>query len=205
MSLSFSQNSWSASGYSLNLYVRRYEEEVSGISLSTSRQFNVAVEPLIPSIRRYAASLTHNRADADDLVQDTLLRAIVNLHRWRPETSMMGWLVVIMRRIFLSEYARVGRVKLNIVPLEDHNLGVKSSQDLALELRELSVRWPTLSSEHREVLECIAISGESYKAMAKRLRLPLGTLRCRLHRARIALRSGGSTSRIHSFVQRPRR
>jgi RNA polymerase sigma-70 factor (ECF subfamily) len=192
------------SGYSLEVLSGNMKAEVSGISLSTRRQFNIIVEPHIRSIRRYAVSLTHNRADADDLVQDTLLRACLNLHRWQPETNMMGWLVVIMRRIFLSQYARVGRVKLIIVPLDDHSLGVKSSQDDVLELRELATRWPMLSSEHREVLECIAISGESYDKMAKRVRLPLGTLRCRLHRARIALRATDSISRVPPLGQSPR-
>lgn len=133
---------------------------MSGISISRRRQFNIAVEPHIRSIRRHAVSLTHNRADADDLVQDTLLRAWLKLHRWQPETNMMGWLVVIMRRIFLSEYARAGRAKLITVPLENQSLGIKSSQDDMLELRELATRWSTLSREHREVLECIAISGK---------------------------------------------
>jgi RNA polymerase sigma-70 factor (ECF subfamily) len=178
---------------------------VSEISLSTGTQFNTVVEPHIRSIRRYAASLTHNRADADDLVQDTLLRACLNLHRWQSDTNLMGWLVVIMRRIFLSQYARVGRAKLNTVPLEDYDLGVESSQDRVLELRELAARWPTLSNEHREVLECIAIAGEPYKQMAERLHLPLGTLRCRLHRARAALRSVGPTPRIRPLNQRARR
>ena len=177
---------------------------VSEISLSTSAQFSCVVEPHIRSIRRYAASLTHNRADADDLVQDTLLRACLNLHRWQPDTNMLSWLVVIMRRIFLSQYARVGRAKLNIVPLEDRDLGVESSQDHALELRELAARWPALSTEHREVLECIAIAGEPYDKMARRLHLPLGTLRCRLHRARAALKSVGPMPRIRALNQRAR-
>ncbi|WP_446719472.1 sigma factor-like helix-turn-helix DNA-binding protein [Inquilinus sp. OTU3971] len=50
-------------------------------------------------------------------------------------------------------------------------------------------RWPALSSDHREVLERVAIAGDSYHEVSKRLNLPLGTLRARLHRARNALRS----------------
>ncbi|MGL4962476.1 MAG: RNA polymerase sigma factor [Inquilinus sp.] len=161
---------------------------MSRISVSTNRQFHIVVAPHIYSIRRYAASLTRNRADADDLLQDTLLRAFLKLHLWRPDTSMRGWLTVIMRRIFLTQYARAGRSTSEFIPLDDCNLGVESSQDLVLELRELEARWPALSSDHREVLERIAIAGDSYDEVSKRLHLPLGTLRARLHRARKALR-----------------
>ncbi|MGL4959632.1 MAG: RNA polymerase sigma factor [Inquilinus sp.] len=162
---------------------------MSRISVSTNRQFHIVVVPHICSIQRYAASLTRNRADADDLLQDTLLRACLKLHLWRPDTNIMGWLTVIMRRIFLTQYARAGRFTPEFIPLDDGDLGVKSSQDLVLELRELEARWPALSSDHREVLERIAIAGDSYDEVSKRLRLPLGTLRARLHRARNALRS----------------
>ncbi|MGK9165595.1 sigma-70 family RNA polymerase sigma factor [Inquilinus limosus] len=158
------------------------------LSAATKRQFHSVVEPCIPNMRRYAASLTRNRADADDLLQDTLLRACLKLHLWRPDTNMAGWLVVMMRRIFLAHYARTGRPVPELVPLDDRDLGVQSPQDFVVELRELQARWPALSEEHREVLERIAIGGESYDQAAERLRLPLGTLRSRLHRARSALR-----------------
>jgi RNA polymerase sigma-70 factor, ECF subfamily len=169
---------------------------LSNISAANVRQFCIAVVPHIRSIRRYAASLTHNRSDADDLLQDTLLRAFLKLHLWQPDTNMMGWLTVIMRRIFLTQYGRSRRLNPEIVPLDDRYLGVQSSQDLALELKELDARWPSLSSEHREVLERIAIAGDSYREVAKRLGLPLGTLRSRLHRARDALRSVGPPTKV---------
>ncbi|MGK9230427.1 sigma-70 family RNA polymerase sigma factor [Inquilinus limosus] len=159
------------------------------ISAATTRQFHMVVEPHLRAIRTYAGLLTRNAADADDLLQDTLLRACLKLHLWQPGTNMMGWLVVIMRRIFLSQYMQAGRAKPELVPLDDRDLGTQSSQDFVVELRELEARWPTLPKDHREVLERIAIRGESYEEVAARLRLPLGTLRSRVHRARNMLRA----------------
>lgn len=159
------------------------------ISAATKRQFHVVVEPHLPAIRSYAGLLTRNPADADDLLQDTLLRVCLKLHLWRPGTNMRGWLIVIMRRIFLSQYMQAGRAKPEIVPLDDRDLGTQSSQDFVVELRELEARWPTLPKDHREVLERVAIGGESYDEAAERLRLPLGTLRSRVHRARNMLRA----------------
>jgi RNA polymerase sigma-70 factor (ECF subfamily) len=169
------------------------------ISAATTRQFHMVVEPHLRAIQGYAKLLTQNPADADDLLQDTVLRACLKLHLWRPGTNMMGWLIVIMRRIFLTQYLRAGRVKLKTVPLDDRDLCIQSSQDFTIELREIEARWPTLSKDHREVLERIAIGGESYEEAAARLRLPLGTLRSRLHRARAALLD----ARNHSSLQQP--
>jgi len=161
------------------------------VSTATECQFNTIIVPHIPCIRHYAASLTRNRADADDLLQDTLLRACLKLHLWRADTNMAGWLTVMMRRIFLTHYRRGARGKPEMVPIEDKDIAVDARQEKLIELREIQARWTALPKDHREVLRMVAIEGESYDEVAGRLRLPLGTLRSRLHRAREALRSAG--------------
>jgi RNA polymerase sigma-70 factor (ECF subfamily) len=92
------------------------------ISAATTRQFHMVVEPHLRTIRSYAKLLMRNPADTDDLLQDTVLRACLKLHLWRPGTNMMGWPIVIVSRIFLTQYLRAGRVKLQTVPLDDRDL-----------------------------------------------------------------------------------
>ena len=75
---------------------------MAAISAATERQFLTTVAPCIPDLRRYALSLTRNAADADDLVQETTVRATLKLHLWQPGTNMIAWLIVMMRRLHIS-------------------------------------------------------------------------------------------------------
>jgi len=158
------------------------------ISAATERQFLATVAPCIPDLRRYAVSLTRNRADADDLIQETLLRAALKLHLWRPGSNIVAWLIVMMRRLHLSKFVAGKRNQTEMVPIDDWDLAAPARQTEAVEVRELEDRWPALSRSHREVLHLVAIGGASYEEAAERLHVPVGTIRSRLARARIALR-----------------
>jgi len=142
----------------------------------------------MPELKRYAVSLTRNAADADDLLQETMLRAALKLHLWEPGTNIMAWLVVMMRRLHLSNFVVGARNKAEMLPIDEWDAVVPATQNQAIELRELEVRWAALSKHHREVLETVAIGGASYEEAADRFRVPVGTIRSRLGRARICLR-----------------
>ncbi|MGK9171038.1 RNA polymerase sigma factor [Inquilinus limosus] len=156
---------------------------------STDRCFDSTVMPHVPDLRRYALSLTRNQADADDLVQDTLLRAYVKLHLWQPGTNMIAWLVVMMRRLFLSNFVQGLRNDIQIVTIEDFDHPCDGSQEQRVELNELYIQWRRLTADHREVIRLVAVEEASYEEAAICLGLPVGTIRSRLHRAREALRS----------------
>jgi RNA polymerase sigma-70 factor (ECF subfamily) len=158
------------------------------ISAATERQFLATVAPCIPDLRRYAVSLTRNRADADDLIQETLLRAALKLHLWRPGSNIVAWLIVMMRRLHLSKFVSGKRNQTEMVPIEGWDLPAPANQTEAIEVREVEERWPSLSRSHREVLHLVAINGASYEEAAERLHVPIGTIRSRLARARNALR-----------------
>jgi|SRR5882757_11422115 len=161
---------------------------MSAVSAATERQFISTVAPCMPNLRRYAMSLTRNSADADDLLQETMLRAALKLHLWERGTNMMAWLVVMMRRLHLSKFVEGKRNKTEFIALDGWDAAVPATQIQSMELRELEGRWPGLSKQHREVLELVAISGATYEEAAERFRVPIGTIRSRLGRARNCLR-----------------
>jgi RNA polymerase sigma-70 factor (ECF subfamily) len=158
------------------------------VSAATERQFLSTVAPCMPDLRRYAMSLTRNAADAEDLLQDTMLRAALKLHLWKPGTNIMAWLIVMMRRLYLSNFVVGGRNKSEMVQIDEWDAAIPASQNQVLELRELEGFWSKLSKDHQEVLELVAIGGASYEEAAHRFHVPVGTIRSRLGRARICLR-----------------
>jgi RNA polymerase sigma-70 factor (ECF subfamily) len=160
---------------------------MSATTAATERQFLATVAPCIPDLRRHALGLTRNQADADDLIQDTLFRAVRKLHLWQPGSNMMAWLIVMMRRLYLSKIATL-RAKTQTVPIDDWDAAVPATQMLAMELREVAARWAKLSKNHRDILTMIGIWGASYEEASRRLDVPMGTIRSRLARARSHLR-----------------
>ncbi|WP_052120919.1 RNA polymerase sigma factor [Inquilinus limosus] len=148
--------------------------------------FTTVVAPVICELRRYARSLTRNRADAEDLLQDTLLRAYNKFHLWTPGTNIAGWLSVVMKRVFLSQFERRGR--LIAVPAEDFDGPQPPSQEDVLDLIRLGKAIDGLQRHHRELVEAVAINGDSYEEAAHAFHIPIGTVRSRLGRARDHLR-----------------
>jgi len=150
-------------------------------------EFTAAVAPVLCELRRYARSLTRNRADAEDLVQDTLLRAYNKFHLWQPGTNIAGWLCVVMKRVFLSQFERRGR--LVAVPVEEFDGPQPPSQDDVVDLARLGSAIGRLHRHHRELVEAVAINGDSYEEAANAFHIPIGTVRSRLGRAREYLRN----------------
>lgn len=142
----------------------------------------------IPDLRRFARALERNRVAADDLVQETLERALRKLHLYEPSGPFIGWLTTIMRNLFVD---RVRRRKLSAGPSLDetprHEPYQRENQIDRLVLKELRIAVGRLPIEQRQVLDMVALQGMSYEAAAERLGVPLGTIRSRLFRARASL------------------
>jgi RNA polymerase sigma-70 factor, ECF subfamily len=142
----------------------------------------------IPDLRRFARALERNRVAADDLVQETLERALRKLHLYEPSGPFVGWLTTIMRNLFVD---RVRRNKLSAGPSLNeaprHEPYQRENQIDRLVLKELRVAVDRLPIEQRQVLDMVALQGMSYEAAAERLGVPLGTIRSRLFRARASL------------------
>lgn len=140
----------------------------------------------IPRLRRYARALTGEAVRADDLVQDTLERALGKWSLWR-SGNLRAWLFSIMHNLFVNQ-ARSPR--LVDYPGDDAlpDLPTRATQNDALELRDFAHSLSRLPEEQREVVLLVALEDLSYGDTAKVLGVPVGTVMSRLSRGRERLR-----------------
>ena len=150
------------------------------------RQAHEEIEALIPRLTRYGRSLTHDLVAADDLVQESLSRALEKIHLWRPGTDLRAWLFTIMHHQHVNEMRRVMREKN--VPLGDRDQALDPHQGRRLEFRDLARAFEALSSEQRSAILLVAVDQMQYDEAAALLNLPLGTVRSRVSRGRDTLR-----------------
>lgn len=154
----------------------------------------------VPRLRRYARALIRNRELADDLVQDTLERALGHAHQYRPGSDPRAWLFAIMHNVHANQ-ARRASARAPHVMMEGDTLdaaidaagfvgsaGTTDGQTRALELRDLDAALARLSAEQREVVLLVGLEDMSYAEVAQTLGIPLGTVMSRLSRGRERLR-----------------
>jgi RNA polymerase sigma-70 factor (ECF subfamily) len=152
-------------------------------------EFHRLVENEIPRLRRYARALTRDSIRADDLVQDTLVRGIAKAHLWQPGTDIRAWLFTIMHNQYVNNIRRTMPEQATIdVDQVASTLEATTDPTASRQLSELHRALGYLSKGQREVVLLVGLEGMSYDEAAKILRVPIGTVRSRLGRAREALR-----------------
>jgi RNA polymerase sigma-70 factor (ECF subfamily) len=140
----------------------------------------------IPRLRRYARALTGNASHADDLVQDTLERALAKLDRWQPGSDLRAWLFTLMHNLFVNQI-RIRRPPETV--LEDAlDEPVSGGQMDALAARDIQQALARLPEEQREVLLLVGLEQFGYAEAAAVLGVPVGTVMSRLSRARERMR-----------------
>ena len=150
---------------------------------------STGIEAQIPRLRRYALLLTRSQVEADELVQDCLVRALSNIHQWEDGTDLRAWLFAITRNHYINKIRRSSREGTSVPVSEDEPLLLCApAQPHRLELRDLHRALGQLSEEQREVVLLIGLEGMSYEAAAKVLGTATGTVRSRLSRGRARLR-----------------
>ncbi|HZW13011.1 MAG TPA: sigma-70 family RNA polymerase sigma factor [Noviherbaspirillum sp.] len=137
----------------------------------------------IPRLRRYARALTHDAAWADDLVQDTLERALQRRWLFRFGTSITAWLLTMLYRLYLNE---APRHRITSVPLED--VAEPAAPGDPAQQIDLQRALARLSPEHRAVIVLVGLEQLSYQEVAEMLNVPIGTVMSRLARAREQMR-----------------
>jgi RNA polymerase sigma-70 factor (ECF subfamily) len=152
-------------------------------------ELSCLVEPEIPRLRRYARALTRATDRADDLVQDTLVRALSKIHLWQPGTDIRAWLFTIMHHQYVNTVRREAREKAT-VNIEHVSSTLVATTDLTArrQLMELDRALARLPSEQREVVLLVGLEGMDYGSVAQILGVPIGTVRSRLSRGRERLR-----------------
>ena len=151
--------------------------------------FHYRLEEQIPRLRRYARALTRDKQRADDLVQDTLVRALAKQHLYQDGTNLRAWLFTLMHNQHVNDVRRAGREGGNIDVAEVASLLVATSDPTgSRQLRELERGLAALPIEQREAILLVGLEGMRYDEAAAVLNVPIGTVRSRLSRGRDALR-----------------
>jgi RNA polymerase sigma-70 factor (ECF subfamily) len=138
----------------------------------------------IPSLRAFAISFTNNRDRADDLVQETILRAWANIDKFEPGTNLNAWLFTILRNLFVSEYRKRRREVEDVDGFHAAKLMTLPHQQVHLDFEDLRAALAKLSVDHREALLLVAAQGMSYEEAAEVCGVAIGTIKSRVNRAR---------------------
>jgi RNA polymerase sigma-70 factor (ECF subfamily) len=158
--------------------------------MESSQAFERDLTQLLPRLRRFAHSLSRNPADADDLAQATVERALRSRDHWEPGSRLDSWLYRIMRNLWIDTVRSRGRREAHEAPEnEAQTVGSdpRESIDASLELQRAMAAMDRLPAEQREVVALILIEGFGYREASEMLGLPIGTVSSRLVRGRTAL------------------
>ncbi|MBN8958670.1 MAG: sigma-70 family RNA polymerase sigma factor [Rhizobiales bacterium] len=143
-----------------------------------------AVLAAVPSLRAFAISLSGNVDRADDLVQETMLRALANINSFQPGTNMSAWLFTILRNLFRSEYRKRRREVEDTDGSYADSLKSHPEQVGRVEFEEFRVALGKLPPDQREALILVGASGFSYEEAAEICGCAVGTIKSRVNRAR---------------------
>jgi RNA polymerase sigma-70 factor (ECF subfamily) len=146
------------------------------------------LEENIPSLRRYAWTLLRNSSDADDLVQECLLKALDRIDTLRTESDLRSWLFTIMHNLYVNRWRRMKlRARLGADDPEAE-VAIGPSQQASAEIQDVLRGLSSLTEEQRQIVLLVAVEGFQYGEVASMLGIPVGTVMSRLSRARDRLR-----------------
>jgi len=165
------------------------EEAVARLGNAKGADFARQVEDELPFLRKIVRRWHRDRANADDLIQDTVLRALANAHLWQPGSNLRGWLVTIMRNQFLAATAKSKRSTELLEIWGEQDVSAAEASGTRLVLRDVERALRRLPSIQRTILTAVALDGRSHAEVADSLGLSAGAVRCHLTRARQRLRA----------------
>jgi RNA polymerase sigma-70 factor (ECF subfamily) len=141
----------------------------------------------LPAMRAFALSLTRNASQADDLVQDTVVKAWSHFDRFLPGTNLRAWLFTILRNTFYSTRRRTVREVSDSDGALVGALAEKPAHDGRLQMADFMRAFSQLPDEQREALALVGASGFSYEEAAGMCGVAVGTVKSRANRARARL------------------
>jgi RNA polymerase sigma factor (sigma-70 family) len=152
--------------------------------------FEDQLTALLPRLRRFAHALSRNSADADDLTQAAVERALRSKDQWQPGTRLDSWMYRITRNLWIdTARGRARKEKFEAPPEDAERVGEdpRQSMDASLDLKRVMAAMQRLPEEQREIVALILIEGFGYREVSEMLDLPIGTVSSRLVRGRTAL------------------
>jgi RNA polymerase sigma-70 factor, ECF subfamily len=152
-----------------------------------TRAFREELVAEMPNLRAFAISLSGQLQLADDLVQETLLKAWSNADSYQPGSNLRAWLFTILRNTYFSLYRHRGREVQDSDGVYSQRLATPAAQEGALDLADFRIALAKLPPEQREVLIMVGASGLSYEEAAAVCNIAIGTVKSRVSRARAKL------------------
>jgi len=146
------------------------------------------LEEQIPALRRYAFALVRDHDAADDLVQDSLERALSRRYLRHPEGDLRAWLFTILRNLYISAY-RTRKRRDVWKTIDEAQSSIEPEQEAGLQARDVLTAIDQLPEEQKSLLLLISVEDLSYEQAARVLAIPIGTVMSRLFRARQRLRT----------------
>jgi RNA polymerase sigma-70 factor, ECF subfamily len=162
----------------------------------------------IPNLRAFALSLTQSAQHSDDLVQDTLVKALSNLDKFEMGTNLRAWLFTILRNSFYNEIRhRKYHQTATLDEIDPGAIDLRATQEKYIEFQDVLKGLSKLVPEQREAIILIAAEGLSYEEAAAICKCPVGTVKSRLSRARRRLEEYANGESVipapQSAAQRP--
>lgn len=165
-----------------------------------SQDFQTKLLGLQKNLLNFAYTLTQNRDDADDLLQDTTLKVLDSEDKYTETTNFKGWVFTIMRNLFINHYRHQKRTNVFVDTTEDNyflNLSTETSQDTpegSMSVREITEAINSFSDEYR-IPFSMYLAGYKYAEIADHMSLPLGTIKSRIFMARKSLQKSMASFR----------
>ena len=158
----------------------------------TVEQFNHNFENNVNAIHNFALKLTSNMADADDLVQETAMKAFRAMHTFKPSSNFKSWTFTILKNTFYTQYRRRSRMRTVRASVEDFAItseyATRNDAISQLKLKEIQGCISQLSDKCSEPFS-LYLKGYQYNEIAEQLDIPIGTVKSRLNYARTKLKS----------------
>lgn len=190
---------------SVDASLSRLDAVLSRMGETLGDEMRAGLSAAAPALRAYALSLSRNESRADDLVQETMLKAWKNHARFEPGTNLQAWLSTILRNLFISELRKTKREVEDVDGTIAGTLSVEPSQGDRLEVRDLQAAMGRLTPEQRDAIILVTVKDVPYHKAAAMLGCPVGTLKTRVCRARDRLAEMlGHEGRTAVMVRSPR-
>ena len=163
--------------------VRNNEEQL--------RKFEEYLRLYKDDVYRVALYFTKNKDDAEDLTQDAFIRAYTFFNRFRHDTNFKAWILKIMRNLYITQ---VKKKRFTVEHQDEHMVMPHSNNNTekqlldSLRVMDVKKAIDLLPAEFKEIIILCELEGYSYEEIAKIIGIPVGTVRSRLHRARLLLR-----------------
>ncbi|MFC6103997.1 RNA polymerase sigma factor [Olivibacter domesticus] len=175
----------------------------------TKLEFNTMVTQQSDSLKMYALHFTHDDEDANDLVQDTVLKAITYYEKFREGTNLKGWLYTIMKNTFINNYRRFVKISSFVTKSDEissANLAYSATGNMGenkFVMDDIKQAMANLSDDYY-VPFTMYFEGYKYHEIADHLAIPIGTVKTRIHVARKTLKKSlkpyQSGMKLHGYI-----